>query len=325
MKNQEIYDKLNKIKDEEKENFINTELNINITSVSFDEIKPSLIIFNDDCKTFTILTTCSENEEEFKNLEILYNSQNIEIQTQKNKTKKENTLNKDEIELLKANKKLKNFRNLTRKEILENLFNFMNITDLTEEQINQILGSYVFTPDNFIKVILIFLRIRARIPVILMGETGCGKTTLIEMASKMLYKGKICIKKMNIHAGINDEDIIKFMKNVKDIVDAEDKRMLKAKKTEFEKMNEKEKKLYLKKSSFEKIYSEYEKQIKNRKIWIFFDEINTCNSLGLFTEIFCKRTIYGKPLDERFIFIAACNPYRFSDNKNNLLNVLSLV
>ena len=95
----------------------------------------------------------------------MYNSQNIEIQTQKNKTKKENTLNKDEIELLKANKKLKNFRNLTRKEILDNLFNFMNITDLTEEQINQILGSYVFTPDNFIKVILIFLRIRARIPV----------------------------------------------------------------------------------------------------------------------------------------------------------------
>ena len=42
----------------------------------------------------------------------------------------------------------------------------------------------------------------------------------------------------------------------------------------------------------------------------FFDEINTCNSLGLITEIMCKHTCLGKKISERFIFLGACNPYR---------------
>jgi len=33
--------------------------------------------------------------------------------------------------------------------------------------------------DNFIKMTLIALRIRAKIPIILMGETGIGKTALV--------------------------------------------------------------------------------------------------------------------------------------------------
>ena len=28
-----------------------------------------------------------------------------------------------------------------------------------------------------------------------------------------------------------------------------------------------------------------EKEIKQQQIWIFFDEINTCNSMGLFSNI----------------------------------------
>ena len=36
---------------------------------------------------------------------------------------------------------------------------------------------YEFTVDNFIKMVLIYLRIRANVPLILLGETGCGKTS----------------------------------------------------------------------------------------------------------------------------------------------------
>ena len=43
-----------------------------------------------------------------------------------------------------------------------------------------------------------------------MGETGCGKTKLIEMAFQLLNKGEKKLAKMNIHAGIQDEDIINF-------------------------------------------------------------------------------------------------------------------
>ena len=37
-----------------------------------------MVVFNNDGSSVTILTTCNENEEEFKSLENLYNSQNPE-------------------------------------------------------------------------------------------------------------------------------------------------------------------------------------------------------------------------------------------------------
>ena len=39
-------------------------------------------------------------------------------------------------------------------------------------------GNYIYTKDNFIKSVIILLKNQASIPVILMGETGCGKTCL---------------------------------------------------------------------------------------------------------------------------------------------------
>ena len=57
-------------------------------------------------------------------------------------------------------------------------------------------------------MVLILLRIRANIPVIMMGETGCGKTSLIRIISELK---KNTMKILNIHAGITDKDIIDFM------------------------------------------------------------------------------------------------------------------
>ena len=297
IKNQEINQKLMKENDDEKEKFINQNLTINIDSVSFDEIKPSLVVFNEDGDSCTIITTCPENDSEFKTLQKLYNTQN----------KRET---------------LRSFRSLGNEEILNNLLNFLNVSGFDDKQKKKILGTYVYTPDNFIKVVLILLRIRVKIPVILMGETGCGKTTLIEMASKLINKGNIFIKKMNIHAGINDEDIIQFMKKVKDDVEIDDRKYIKNKKNEFNNQSEENKRAYLKSRSIERIYAEYEEDVKKRKIWIFFDEINTCNSMGLLTEIFCKNTIYGKALDDRYVYFAACNPYRISKKENIISNFL---
>ena len=264
LKNQEINKKLMNETDENKEKAINKELTININSVSFDEIKPSLIVFNEDGESCTIITTCSEQDSEFQDLQNLYNLQDPEYLANINKGKSKSDKNVQAQVKINPVSKLKRFRELSRNEILDNVFNFLNLSDLSEIEKKRILGNYVYTPDNFIKVVLILLRIRVNIPVILMGETGCGKTTLIEMASKLIHRGKInSLHKMNIHAGITDEDIVKFMKTVKENVDAEDKRMIKQKKNEFESQNEKIKKTYLKRNSVDKIYLEYERQVKN--------------------------------------------------------------
>ena len=53
------------------------------------------------------------------------------------------------------------------------------------QSMDEIVNSYIFTSDNFKKLILIMTRIRSNLPLILMGETR--KTTLI----KILYDFKI--------------------------------------------------------------------------------------------------------------------------------------
>ena len=48
-----------------------------------------------------------------------------------------------------------------------------------DEKIKENLTKISITDDNFFKMALIFLRIYSHLPVILLGETGIGKTALI--------------------------------------------------------------------------------------------------------------------------------------------------
>ena len=294
---------------------INNLLNIKIDSITYDKIKPSLVVFNNDGNSVTIITTCNEDEEEFKNLAKLYNSQNIEYQKLRYKgINDENNLNQIS--------KLKNLKNLEHKNILNILLNFLDVNGLSEEKLKNIIGPYVYTADNFIKVVLILMRIRAGVPVIMMGETGCGKTTLIEMAFKLINKDNISIKKLNVHDGINDQDIIAFINQITKETKDEDESFLSKKIIEFNSYSELEKRQYFKMKSNDEIFKEYRKEIEKRQIWVFFDEINTCNSLDLLTEILCKHSCRGKPLEKRFIFIAACNPYRLLIKEKKMDSIL---
>ena len=56
---------------------------------------------------------------------------------------------------------------------------------------------------------LLLYRIKANVPVIIMGETGCGKTALIIKLNQILNNGEISIKIININPWISDEDICK--------------------------------------------------------------------------------------------------------------------
>lgn len=70
------------------------------------------------------------------------------------------------------------------------------------------LGSYVFNADNFFKMVQILIRFRTGIPVLIKGETGCGKTSLINAIVEINnYK----MLTFNIHAGITDNEIVQFM------------------------------------------------------------------------------------------------------------------
>lgn len=63
----------------------------------------------------------------------------------------------------------------------------------------------VLTKDNVIKLAVIHLRIKSGVPVIIMGETGVGKTILIKYLATLI-QGNIQI--LNVHPGLSQQDII---------------------------------------------------------------------------------------------------------------------
>ena len=59
------------------------------------------------------------------------------------------------------------------------------------------------------------------------------------------------------------------------------------------------------------------KSEKGKDLWVFFDELNTCHSLVLLTEIFMNRSYNGIALEKNIKLIGACNPYRKVRNQKN--------
>ena len=51
-------------------------------------------------------------------------------------------------------------------------------------------NTYVLTVDNLIKILAIQMRFRCGIPVVIMGETGCGKTRLIRYMCDLAREGR---------------------------------------------------------------------------------------------------------------------------------------
>ena len=275
--------------------------------ISFSKIKPSLIFFHEkEGQEFSIISTCDKNDEEYSNLLKLKRVPAI-IKKEFNKY---NAIDEE----IKIPELLDDYRNFTHDMFLKEIKEILNIenpilnkdkTDKTNKKglksIEEIVGEYVFTADNFIKMILILLRIRENIPTIMMGETGCGKTSLIRKLSELMNNGESNMKILNIHAGIKDKEIVEFLKDKKEknklsiLEEAQNLYNLEHKKKE-----EKEKEGF---KYFEK------------KLWIFLDEINTCNCMGLICELMTKHSCQGEPLPKSIIFIAACNPYRKLNNK----------
>ena len=164
----------------------------------------------------------------------------------------------------KKGEDMKDFAKLNHRELQERLDLIVRTIPRQNDDGLQKLD-YALTPDNILKMVLIIQRIKARIPVIVMGETGCGKTSLVR------YLARTCgvpFHVFNFHAGVTEEKVINFI----------DQRQTEAK--------------------------------DGKEVWVFLDEINTCEYLGTINEVICHRAIKGKPITSNLVFIAACNPYR---------------
>ena len=134
---------------------------------------------------------------------------------------------------------------------------------------------YILTPDNMLKIVLIYQRLHANLPVVIVGETGCGKTSLIRYLADVTETEKIVY---NIHAGLSREDICSKIKSV----------------------------------------NENARKKMDRQVWLFLDEINTSEHIGILSDAICHGRILNEILVPNIRIIAACNPYRLR-SPNNIL------
>ena len=301
--------------------------------ISYDKINPSILAFHDKGILFSIISTNKDDKKYIQVNKYLYS---LFLEYYPNNEYK---MMKTPIELEKDGKLLD--------ELLRIITDEDKVIDNIKTIVSEKFKNYVFTRDNFIKMILLILRIRAGLPTILMGETGCGKTYLLEMFSLLYCQNPENIYTLKFHSGIKDKDINDFIQNSikenekkeKELIDKFSKEFDDDYKKDIEKKSNEEKRIRDNMNIFESFinkfyntiitpegYKKYnkdnikkaiEKKIKNRKIIIFFDEINTCNSLGLIKQIMCDKSYREKyKIPDRFIIICACNPYRIL-NKNN--------
>jgi hypothetical protein len=134
---------------------------------------------------------------------------------------------------------------------------------------------YVLTIDNLLKMISIAMRLKFALPVIIMGETGCGKSSLIRNLCGILG---FVLRTLNVHGGMVDSDVVTWMA----------------------------------------VEIDRARRMPTEAIVIFFDEVNTCNCMGLFREIVCDRCLNGVPIPPNLKIIAACNPYRLRTAQSTL-------
>jgi hypothetical protein len=69
-------------------------------------------------------------------------------------------------------------------------------------------SDYVVTVDNLIKLMSIQQRLKYGLPVLIMGETGCGKTALVNFIASTL---DFHLYTLDIHGGITDHAIMDFL------------------------------------------------------------------------------------------------------------------
>jgi E3 ubiquitin-protein ligase RNF213 len=157
--------------------------------------------------------------------------------------------------------------------------------------------TYELNVDNCLKLMAIYLRFNCNNPVIITGETGCGKTRLIkffcdfhhltlERSNGTMLKIMNPLVHVKIHGGTTAVDIENKLKEAE---------ALSAHNYDLFELNKSHK-------------------FNNSHITavLFFDEANTSEAVGLIKEIMCDLTCNGRPVKTRYglKIIAAINPYR---------------
>lgn len=252
-------------------------LEIDLAGVRDEDLAPFLIrkrwetephpyiFFNDDHESMT-----------FIGFHLQLNEQNFvdAIDPTSNRVIKRNVMTRALYEGLKLQRVPFNidFDRLPRAEKIERICSVLGIQwPLDPDE------TYELTTDNILKMLAIHMRFRCGIPVIIMGETGCGKTRLIKFLCELRRSGVATenMKLVKVHGGTTSEMIYTKVREAEDI------------------------------ASINKLDYGFDSVL-------FFDEANTTEAISSIKEVLCDKTVKGESLTANtgLQIIAACNPYR---------------
>ncbi len=118
--------------------------------------------------------------------------------------------------------------------------------------------TYELTTDNVMKMLAIHMRFRCEIPVIIMGETGCGKTRLIRFLCDLQREGRKVenMKLVKVHGGTTSEVIYRKVQEAEEL-------------------------------------AQNNRQKYNLDTVLFFDEANTTEAIFAIKEVLCDKLYKG--------------------------------
>ena len=134
-------------------------------------------------------------------------------------------------------------------------------------------NDFIITNDIFRKMVLLSYRIKANIPIIIMGESGLGKKSMIIKLNELLNFGKENLHIIHINKIISNEEIYEIIKTKNEIA----------------------------------------KDHKDKELWLYFDNIYENNyylNLPIIKEIFTNKTFNGKDISGNIRLIGSCYPYK---------------
>jgi RZ type zinc finger domain/AAA domain (dynein-related subfamily) len=96
-------------------------------------------------------------------------------------------------------------------EIIRRVEGFSMVSGSHQLAVPDLDQTYVVTIDNLLKMLSIQQRLKNNLPVIIMGETGCGKSSLIRQLCAII---RAPLRTLNIHGGMEDHHILEWMRYV---------------------------------------------------------------------------------------------------------------
>jgi MoxR-like ATPase len=195
--------------------------------------------------------------------------------------------------------KFQSNKNLIQTTYLKSLADYLGSESFEslEKSTKEFMGKgFVITDENYMKIGMILQKASLKIPIVIMGESGCGKTYLTQFICKGLLGDEL--KMLTLYSGVTETMFIKDIKEAFELA---------------EKLSKEDE---LKKKESQSAY------FRPRNVWVFFDEFNTSSLQSIVAEVMVDRVCSIdnsiRRVPDNVVFISCCNPYRKKTQREDI-------